>query len=391
MGGLPVHGAADAGRRLVLAGLLDRARNDRVRRRVLHARIPRRPLCTEDVLADPRSEPIGLRLRGQPRRGSSPSTPTTAPSTPHPSNTGLPTISGNNYPTATLTATNGTWGGSPTSYSYQWRQCDSGGASCANISGATNQTYVQQAADAGKTIRVVVTATNAGGSTPAVSSPTPVVNGVPANTALPTISGTVTQGQTLTAANGTWSGSPTSYAYQWRRCDNVGANCADIATATLQTYVVQLADVGQTLRVAVTATSPAGSGSASSAATAVVQAIPNNDPLNPPTISGQPYLGQTLTANNGVWNPAPTSFGYQWRRCDNAGADCADIGGSTSQTYVAQAADVGKTLRVVVTGTNANGSGNATSAQTSVISDAPSIDLGNPPSISGKAPTRRRP
>src|SRR5581483_11647622 len=63
----------------------------------------------------------------------------------------------------------------------------------------------------------------------------------------------------------------------------------------------------------------------------------------------------------------PTSFTYQWRRCDSAGATCADIAGATAQTYVLQAADIGTTLRVVVTGTNAGGSASATSAQTSLV------------------------
>jgi hypothetical protein len=42
----------------------------------------------------------------------------------------------------------------------------------------------------------------------------------PAYTALPTISGTATQGQTLSASDGSWSNFPTSYALQWRRCNS---------------------------------------------------------------------------------------------------------------------------------------------------------------------------
>ena len=98
-------------------------------------------------------------------------------------------------------------------------------------------------------------------------------NYAPTNTAPPTISGTAQIGQTLTAAPGTWTSSTTpTYAYQWNRCDAQGANCAAVTGSTAQTYTVQSADDGKTLRVVVTATNPSGSGSATSAQTAVVGA-----------------------------------------------------------------------------------------------------------------------
>jgi phosphatidylinositol-3-phosphatase len=94
----------------------------------------------------------------------------------------------------------------------------------------------------------------------------------PSNTSPPTIAGTPQQGQTLTANNGSWSGStPQTYASQWRRCDSAGANCSSIAGATGQTYTLIAEDVRSTIRVVVTASNSAGSGSATSAPTAVVQ------------------------------------------------------------------------------------------------------------------------
>src|SRR5437879_4220569 len=72
----------------------------------------------------------------------------------------------------------------------------------------------------------------------------------PANTAAPTLAGTAREGQTLTAGNGTWSGNPTSFTYQWQRCAAGGTGCANIAAATARTYKLVAADVDHTVRVA---------------------------------------------------------------------------------------------------------------------------------------------
>ncbi len=95
----------------------------------------------------------------------------------------------------------------------------------------------------------------------------------PVSTGVPVVSGSasVSVGQTLSASTGSWSGSPSSYAYAWERCDSSGGSCAAIAGASGSSYVVAAADVGATLRVAVTASNAGGASSpASSAQTAVV-------------------------------------------------------------------------------------------------------------------------
>jgi hypothetical protein len=189
----------------------------------------------------------------------------------------------------------------------------------------------------------------------------------PKSTVLPTISGTAAVGQTLTATTGTWSGKPTTFAYQWQRCDASGANCIDTAGATGQSYVVTDADVGATLRVAVTASSASKSTTATSAPTGVVQAAGAPVSTSLPTITGTPQVGQTLTAGTGSWTGAPTSFAFQWQHCDASGANCADIGGATGGTYVVAAGDAGSTIRVVVTATNGVGSATAASATTAVV------------------------
>jgi hypothetical protein len=88
----------------------------------------------------------------------------------------------------------------------------------------------------------------------------------------------VQAGQTLTASTGSWSGSPTGYAYQWLRCDSSGASCAAVSGATSSGYGVQSGDVGSTLEAAVTASNAAGSASGTSAPTAVVAAAPSSPP-----------------------------------------------------------------------------------------------------------------
>ncbi len=95
----------------------------------------------------------------------------------------------------------------------------------------------------------------------------------PANSSSPVVSGSPVQGQALTATAGGWSGNPTSFAYQWRRCSTAGSSCSDIAGAVGGTYLVQAADVGSTLRVRVTASNGAGaSAPADSSATATCTA-----------------------------------------------------------------------------------------------------------------------
>ena len=195
--------------------------------------------------------------------------------TPKPTNTALPTISGTPQQGSTLTESDGTWTGSPTSYSYQWLTCDSAGANCTTASGETAKTYILDAGDVGHTIRGIDTATNAGGSTSATTAATPTITAAtlsaPSNAALPAISGTATQGQTLTVSNGSWSGSPTGYGYQWRNCDSSGNNCTNVSGATGSSYQLTASDVGDTVRVVVTATNSGGSNSATSAQSAVVQ------------------------------------------------------------------------------------------------------------------------
>jgi hypothetical protein len=87
----------------------------------------------------------------------------------------LPTISGTDKVGNQLTASKGSWTGSPT-YTYQWIRCSFSDTGCSAITGATASTYALVAADAGHTMRIRVTARSPGGSTAALSAPTPIVS-----------------------------------------------------------------------------------------------------------------------------------------------------------------------------------------------------------------------
>ncbi|HTY97747.1 MAG TPA: hypothetical protein VMB91_11950, partial [Solirubrobacteraceae bacterium] len=131
-------------------------------------------------------------------------------------------------------------------------------------------------------------------STNVVGSPPPAA---PVNTTPPAIGGSAVEGQTLSATTGSWSGSPTSFSYQWEDCNTAGEGCTNISKAVSSTYKLISTDVGNTLRVVVTATNTGGSTQATSAATAAIAATPPTAPVNTalPTVSGSTVEGQTLS------------------------------------------------------------------------------------------------
>jgi hypothetical protein len=308
-----------------------------------------------------------------------------------PKNTALPTVSGTAVVGETLTATTGEWSGSNPVFTYQWQKCDANGtaASCVDISGATASTHAPVNEDVGSTLRVRVTATNSLGSAAKESFTTPVIaSRLPVNTTLLAIvenlglDGNVSS---YTATTGVWTGSATiTYGYQWRRCDNGGGNCKDIASAITSTYFPVAQDIGSRLRLAVTATNSFGKATAVSEPTSLLAGAA---PVNTfrPTISGTETSGSVLFAANGTWTGStPLTFSYEWRRCNGSGGSCSAIPGATFQSYVVQAGDVGSTLVVAVTARNAAGSATVVSAPTGVIEGgAPAT--GRPASLTAPA------
>jgi hypothetical protein len=189
----------------------------------------------------------------------------------------------------------------------------------------------------------------------------------PTSTAGPTISGTAQEGQQLSTTNGTWANSPSSYTYAWSRCDASGNSCAAIGSATAATYTAVTADVAHTLRVTVTAKNTSGSANATSAQSAIVSGTTAPTPTTAPSISGTPSVGSTLTADKGTWSGSPTSTAVAWIRCDANGNGSAAISGASGDTYAVTEADAGRTFRLSVTATNANGSTTFVSKQTTAV------------------------
>jgi thermitase len=198
----------------------------------------------------------------------------------------------------------GSWEGSAPLQltSLRWERCDATGSTCATAS--TTAKYTIQAADAGFAFRLLVTVGNGFGSTTTTSalslpvggstpSPTP-----PQNIALPAITGTAQVGQALSSSSGSWSGSPTAFAYQWSRCEFSGGACSDLPGATSPSYWPTTLDAGATLRVAVTASNSAGSSTAASPATAPVAAAPAA-PSPPATTTQTLIFSGSLTPKNG--------------------------------------------------------------------------------------------
>jgi hypothetical protein len=129
----------------------------------------------------------------------------------------------------------------------------------------------------------------------------------PLNTAAPTVSGSTTQGQTLTSTTGTWNTNDAflgTYTYQWTRA---GSN---ISSATSSTYSTVLADVGNAIACKVTATNDRGTTTVTSSnSISVVSAIPGA-PSNLVLSNGTPTPGQPGSATTTYTGGTTASFTF---------------------------------------------------------------------------------
>ncbi|MCU1481526.1 MAG: hypothetical protein JWQ19_2312 [Subtercola sp.] len=248
--------------------------------------------------------------------------------------TPAPTIVGAAAVGQTLTAKPGVWSPSGVTLAYQWL------SSGLMITGATASTFTLTQIQAGQKISVRVTGSKPGATTVVKTSAstaavTTTIKKLTA-TPVPTITGTVAVGSTLTAHPGAWSPAPVTFAYKWQR------GATTIAGATGATYKLTAADAGYSVFVFVTGSKAGYTAVTTTSASVVAPLSLTKTPT--PVITGTPKVGSTLTATAGTWSPAPVTLSYQWKRSG------VTINGATSASYKLTAADATKTITVTVTG-----------------------------------------
>jgi hypothetical protein len=340
-------------------------------------------------------------------------------------------LKGHPFVGETLSTFDTYWRGG-SSFTHQWRRCASDGTSCADIPGATDLTYVPVPDDVGHTLSVHATATG-GGFTSSADSPPVLVgvqfdaaNGQALSASDPTASGRLSRGfvassckqppkATPNAVGGTrfYDAYHHTNASDGTLCTMVSIeypnNCSPSERPFSAAYLPAfdpgslrasyLADSGfngtvgeRTIRYSFDV--PAGAGYDVVVTSFVAGATcPGYDlrfgsaspyPTGAPTVDGTAQAGQTLTATDGSWTGAPTSFAYQWQRCSGDGGGCGDIPGATAKTLALADKNVGDSFRARVTATEGLGSGSKLSATTAAVTEAPPVPPPpGPPAYSG--------
>ena len=276
----------------------------------------------------------------------------------------IPNIGGSPQTGRTLTAVPGTWVPADATLTYQWQRDG------AAIAGATGATYVVQAADVDKALRVVVTATLGTTVITKKSDETTDTRRGVFTTVRPTIAGEAKTDGVLTVTPGDWSPTPAAYRYQWRRDGDA------ISGATQQSFTVRPTDAGHDISVTVTGTSPGFV----SAARRSNHVFPVKATLTAPVpvITGELVAGGWLEAIPGDWAPQPVTLSYQWF------TDGVAITGATAARRQAVSSDVGKAITVRVKGTK---SGYVTVYRLSLPAGTPSAAPAPTPTEPAPTPT----
>lgn len=242
-----------------------------------------------------------------------------------------PTITGTPKVGQLLTALPGSWSPNPIAFDYQWLR--DGLA----IAGAVSATYTPTGSDNGSPISVRVTGSATGYQAASTTSDPTTIAAGDFTTALPTISGVATVGQTLSAEPGSWVPGTVTFSYQWLRTG------LPIATATGSAYTLTQADLHTTVSVRVTGTAP-GYTPVSRTSISTSPVALGTLTSSSPAISGAPQVGTVVTANPGTWDPSTVNLTYRWWR------NGLPIRNATYRSYTVKAADLGTMLTVTVTG-----------------------------------------
>ena len=257
--------------------------------------------------------------------------------------------------------------------SYHWQRDT--GSGFVNISGASASTYQLGDADVGATVRVVASYTDAKGTSESVASgaTAPIANVNDAPTGTVAISGSATEDQTLTASNTLADlDGLGAISYHWQR--DTGSGFVNISGASASAYQLGDADVGATVRVVASYTDAKGtSESVASGATAPIANV-NDAPTGTVTISGSATEDQTLTASNTLADlDGLGAISYHWQR--DTGSGFVNISGASASTYQLGDADVGATVRVVASYTDAKGTSESVASGATApianVNDAP--------------------
>jgi hypothetical protein len=205
----------------------------------------------------------------------------------------------------------------------------------------------------------------------------------PVDQALPAISGVARAGQLLSATPGTWTGTlPISYGYQWQRCNSSGASCAAISSATASSYTATSLDVGSTLRVQVTASNTAGSGTAMSAATSMVAAA-TGDTTAPTAPSSLRISAADQTSVTLAWNASTDNVGVTGYDVYLNGSR---VNSTTSTSYRFGGLNCGTTYTLGVVAFDAAGNRSSTSTL-STATTACTVNASNPCGSPSAPPT----
>ena len=244
-----------------------------------------------------------------------------------------PAIAGTPVVDGYLTASTGTWGPAPASFTWQWLRDGE------PIKGATGSSYRMTVGDLDHRLRVRVVAESEffAPSTRTSTASEPVGPGRLTRTPTPLYHGIAQVGERITALPKEWGPGRVDLHYQWFRGHD------PIRGATEADYVARPADEGTRLRVRVTG-SRHGYVTASRMSGFTGRVGPGFLTAGFPTLTGLPVVGLDLTADAGTWGPGDVVLRYQWYR------DGLLISRATGETYPLTELDADHVISVLVSG-----------------------------------------